>query len=117
MRALSLFALACLLVAAAIVGTRDPNEPWAVAALIVLLGALAGALATMLQLRRRRARGRAPLVTPPIAARRGLEVGLAIALLLWLRAVDGLSIITAGFVIGAFVVAEAIMSARPASSR
>lgn len=117
MRGLSLTALACVLVIAAIVGTRDPDEPWAVAALIVAIGALAGAVAMMLQLRRRRARGRAPKVRPVIAARRGVEVAVSVALLLWLRAVDGLSIITAAFVVGAFVIAELIISARPAASR
>ena len=117
MRVLPLLALACVLVAAAVIGTRDPDEPWAVALLIVALGTFSGALATMLQLRRRRARGRAPLVPPGIAARRGLEVAAAVAILLWLRAVDGLSLITGAFVLGAFVIAELIVSARPASSR
>lgn len=117
MRALSLVALASVLVVAAIVGTRDPDEPWAVAALIVAVGALCGALAMMFQLRRRGARRRASRVAPKVAARRGLEVAVTVALLLWLRAVDGLSIITAAFVVGAFVVAEVIISARPAPSR
>ena len=117
MRGVSLLALASVLVVAAVVGTRDPDEPWAVAALIVALGTFCGALVTMLQLRRRRARGRATRVSPGIAARRGLEVAIAVALLLWLRAVDGLSVITAAFVLGAFIVAELIISARPAASR
>src|SRR2546423_1057934 len=117
MRGLSLLALASVLVVAAVVGTRDPDEPWAVAALILALGTFCGALVTMLQLRRRAARGRAARVAPAAAARRGLEVAVSVALLLWLRAVDGLSVITATFVIGAFIVAELIISARPASSR
>ena|SRR5438128_1038779 len=117
MRGLSLLALASVLVVAAIVGTRDPDEPWAVAALIAALATLCGAFVTWLQMRRRPGRGRAPRVPRAIAARRGLEVAVAVALLLWLRAVDGLSIITAAFVVGAFIVAEVIISARPASSR
>src|SRR5438105_1300270 len=117
MRGVSLLALASVLVVAAVVGTRDPDEPWAVAALIVALGTFCGALVTMLQLRRRRARGRATRASPGIAARRGLEVAVSLALLLWLRAVDGLSVITAAFVLGAFIVAELIISARPGPSR
>jgi hypothetical protein len=39
-------------------------------------------------------------------------MGIGVALLLWLRAVDGLSVITA-----AFAVAELLLAARPHSSR
>ena len=118
MRALALGVLACLALAIAVVVTRDPDEPWAVAVLIVTLGAMAGGIATLLQLRpaagpRRRASKRHPAT----AARRGAEIGAIIALLLWLRAVDGLSFITAAFVVAAFVAAEALLSARPQSSR
>ena len=116
MRGLSVVALASVLVATAVVGTRDPDEPWAVALLIVAVGVFCGVLATMLQLRRRRG-ARRVRVPPAVAARRGMEIAVAVSLLLWLRAVDGLSIITGTFVVGAFVVAEAIISARPASSR
>lgn len=115
MRALFLVALVAVAVGLAVVLTRDPEEAWAVGAVILASAVAAGAVATMLQLRsggRRRVRARAS-----IAGRRGIEVAAIVALLLWLRAVDGLSILTATFVIGSFVVAEAILSARPQASR
>lgn len=110
--------LACLALAVAVVLTRDPDEPWAVAVLIVALGAAAGGIATLLQLRpgtgpRRRVSQRRPAT----AVRRGAEIGAIVALLLWLRAVDGLSLITAAFVVTSFVAAEALLSARPHPSR
>lgn len=118
MRGLALVVLACLLIAAGVVGTRDPEESLSVAALVVALGLAAGALAAMFLLRtRRRAGRRMPAMRRGMALRRGAEFGAVVALLLWLRIVDGLSIITGSFVIAAFVVAEAIVSARPASSR
>lgn len=118
MRALALGMLGSLVLAAAVVLTRDPDEPWAVALLIVALGAAAGALATLLLLRSGTApRRRTAHRDPATAARRGAEIGAIVALLLWLRAVDGLSIITAAFVVATFVVAEAVLSARPHSSR
>ena len=118
MRGLALLVLASLLVTAAVVGTRDPEDPLSVALLVLALGVAAGALAAMFLLRtRRRAGRRVPGMRRGMALRRGAEFGAVVALLLWLRVVDGLSIITATFVIAAFVVAEVIASARPASSR
>jgi hypothetical protein len=46
-----------------------------------------------------------------------MEIAAVVALLLWLRALDGLSVITAVFVVATFVVAELVLSARPHSSR
>lgn len=110
--------LACLALAIAVVLTRDPDEQWAVAVLILTLGAAAGGIATLLQLRAGTApRRRGPQRRPATAVRRGAEVGAIVALLLWLRAVDGLSLVTAAFVVATFVVAEALLSARPQSSR
>jgi hypothetical protein len=40
-----------------------------------------------------------------------------VALLLWLRALDGLSLLTAAFIVATFLVAEVVLSARPHSSR
>lgn len=118
MRGLALIVLACLLVVAAVIGTRDPEDPLSVGLLVLAMGTAAGALAAMFLLRtRRRAGRRVPGLRRGIALRRGAEFGAVVALLLWLRIVDGLSIITAAFVIGAFLVAELIASARPASSR
>jgi hypothetical protein len=44
-------------------------------------------------------------------------MGAIVAALLWLRAVDGLSLLTGLFVVAAFVGAELVLSARPQSSR
>jgi hypothetical protein len=110
--------VACILIAVAVVSTRDPDEPWAVAVLILALAGVAASFATWLLQRGRAARGRrAPRASNTVAGRRGLEVGAATALLLWLRAVDGLSFVTAAFVVGTFVAAELVLAARPNSSR
>jgi len=55
----------------------------------------------------RRQRAAAP------ALRRGIEVTAIVGLLLLLRVVDGLTVITGGFIVIGFLVAEAILSARP----
>ncbi len=117
MRGPLLVAVAALAVALAVMFTRDPEEAWAVAVAIAALGVAAGAVVTALLLRRPGTRRRGGAVRSAVAARRGMETAVAVALLLWLRAVDGLSLITGGFVVGAFLVAEAVLSARPASSR
>lgn len=104
-------------VAVVVALTSEPEEAWAVAAVIVALGVAAGAFATLVQLRAPRSgRGRAR-TTRGQALRRGLEIGAVVVLILWLRAVDGLSVITAAFVVATFLVTEAVLSARPASSR
>ena len=100
--------------------TRDPTEPFAVAAVV---GGSAVALACAIALvgvaveerdaafarprRRRPDRAR--------AIRRGVEVGALVAALGLLRAVDGLSLITGGFVVAGFVLAELVLT-RGASS-
>ncbi len=118
MRGLGVVAAAAVVVAAVVMFTRDPEEAWAIAAVIGALSIAAGSLAVVLQLRApqpgRRRRG---AVREGIAIRRGIEVATGLALLLWLRVVDGLSLITAGFVIGAFVVADAVLSASARPSR
>jgi hypothetical protein len=119
-RAVALTIAASLALAIALALTRDPEEPWAVALFIVAVGVAAGAAATWLQLRRpggRAGHARTRGVRGGSAVRRGVEVAVVVALLLWLRAVDGLSPITALFVLAAFIVAEAVLSARPHSSR
>jgi heme O synthase-like polyprenyltransferase len=103
-----------------VVLTRDPTEPLAVAAVI---GASAVAVASTLAFlgvaveerdaglarpRRRRPRRL-------VAVRRGLEIGALVAALGLLRAVDGLTLITGGFVVAGFVLAELVLSARPAA--
>ena len=47
------------------------------------------------------------------ALRRGIEVTAIVGLLMLLRVVDGLTVITGGFVVMGFIVAEVILSARP----
>ena len=47
------------------------------------------------------------------AVRRGIEVGALLGALGLLRAVDGLSLITGGFVVAGFVLAELVLTARP----
>src|SRR5206468_1408779 len=47
---------------------------------------------------------------------RGIEVTAIVGLLLLLRVVDGLTVITGGFIVLGFVVAEVILSARPSPS-
>ena len=72
-------------------------------------GAVAAALLLSLPVdeSRRRQRAAAP------ALRRGIEVTAIVGLLLLLRVVDGLTVITGGFIVMGFFVAEAILSARP----
>ncbi len=119
MGGLALIFIASLLVALAVVLTHDPEEAWAVSVAIVATGVAAGAAVTLLQLRKTNARSgrRAPRLRRDLALRRGAEVAVLVALLLWLRAVDGLSVVTAAFGVLAFVIAEMILSARPHSSR
>ena len=117
MRLVDIAFVTCILIAVAVVSTRDPDEPWAVAVLILALAGVAASFATWLLLRGRATRGRRPRASSAVAGRRGLEVGAVTALLLWLRAVDGLSFVTAAFVVGTFVAAELVLAARPNSSR
>jgi hypothetical protein len=98
--------------------TRDPSEPLSVAAVV---GAAAVAMACVVALvgvaleerdaTVARPRGRHPHRAP--ALRRGVEVGALLAALGLLRAIDGLSLITGGFVVAGFVLAELVLTARP----
>jgi heme O synthase-like polyprenyltransferase len=99
--------------------TRDPTEPLAVAAVVggsaigiacavALIGVAVEERDAALARPRRRPPARAP------AVRRGVEVGALLAALGLLRAVDGLSMITGGFVVAGFVLAELVLTARPA---
>jgi hypothetical protein len=91
----------------------DPDAPLAVGLVIAAVAVCAGASAAALLLshpfgdgsRRRRA--------TPLALRRGSEVAAVVGLLLLLRVVDGLTLITGGFIVFGFVVAEVILSTRP----
>jgi hypothetical protein len=91
----------------------DPDVPLAVGLVIAAVAVSAGAIVAALLLslpaadRRRRERTVAP------ALRRGIEVTAIVGLLLLLRVVDGLTVITGGFIVLGFLVAEVILSARP----
>ena len=91
----------------------DPDVPLAVGLVIAAAAVCAGAVvaAALLSIpaadKRRRASAAAP------ALRRGIEVTAVVGLLLLLRVVDGLTLITGGFIVVGFLVAEAILSARP----
>jgi hypothetical protein len=105
--------------AVAVILLADPEQPWAVAMLVAALGLAVGAGAFGWQLRspggRRGRRGPRPRRADVL--RRAAGIGAIAALLLWLRAVDGLSILTAAFVIGSFVLAELVLTTSLRSSR
>jgi hypothetical protein len=105
--------VASVLIAAGAMLTIDPDVPLAVGLVIAAVAVCAGAISAVLLLsiptseRRRSQRAVAP------ALRRGVEVTAIVGLLLVLRVVDGLTVITAGFIVLGFLVAEVILSARP----
>ena len=91
----------------------EPDTPLAVGVVIAAVAVCAGAVSATLLLSMRAADSgrRKPAVAP--ALRRGAEVTAIVGLLLLLRVVDGLTVITGGFVVLGFLIAEAILSARP----
>ena len=100
--------------------TRDPSEPLAVAAVvagasvaIACAVALIGVAVEERDAALARPRRRRPETAR--AVRRGIEIGALVAALGLLRAVDGLSVITGGFVVAGFVLAELVLTARPAA--
>jgi len=100
--------------------TRDPSEPLAVAAVvagasvaIACAVALVGVAVEERDAAFARPRRRHPRRVP--AVRRGVEVGALLAAFGLLRAVDGLSVITGGFVVAGFILAELVLTARPAA--
>ena len=99
------------------VATRDPDGPLSVGLVVgggsILAGALAAALLVGLGARGAK-RGKRREVAAARGLRRGAMVGSAIGLVALLRVLDGLTPLTAVFVIAPFVVAEAVLSARRA---
>jgi Zn-dependent protease len=93
--------------------TIEPDVPLAVglviAAIAVCSGAIAGALLLSVPTSDRGRHKRA--VAPSL--RRAIEVTAIVGLVLLLRVVDGLTVITGGFIVLGFLVAEVILSARP----
>ena len=99
------------------VATRDPDGPLSVGLVVgggsILAGALAAALLVGLGARGAK-RGKPREVAAARGLRRGAMVGSAIGLIALLRVLDGLTPLTAAFVIAPFVVAEAVLSSRRA---
>ncbi|MGH2492330.1 MAG: hypothetical protein ACRDF9_12555 [Candidatus Limnocylindria bacterium] len=94
----------------------DPDVPLAIGIVIAAVAVCAGAISAALLLSvAAPARGRSRRAVAP-ALRRGIEVTAIVGLLLLLRVVDGLTVITGGFIVLGFVVAEFILSARPRPS-
>ena len=94
----------------------DPDVPLAVGIVIAAVAVCAGAVAAGLLLSVSSAgRGRRRGAIAP-ALRRGTLVTAVVGLLLLLRVVDGLTVITGGFVVLGFVIAEVILSTRPRAS-
>jgi len=116
-RGSGLLVIVSLVVAVADVLLADPEQPWAVAVLVASLGVAVGAGAFGWQLRSPQGRRRGPRPRRADVLRRAAGIGAIAALLLWLRAVDGLSVLTAAFVIGSFLLAEVVLTTRPQSSR
>jgi hypothetical protein len=91
----------------------DPAGPLAVGLFIAAVAVCCGAVCAAVLLSisggagRRRQRAAAP------ALRRGVEVTAVVGLLLLLRVADGLTVITGGFIVLGFLVAEVVLSARP----
>ena len=99
------------------VATRDPDGRLSVGLVVgggaIVIGALAAALFVGLGARGAK-RGKRREVAAARGLRRGAMVGSAIGLIALLRVLDGLTPLTAVFVIAPFVVAEAVLSARRA---
>jgi heme O synthase-like polyprenyltransferase len=99
--------------------TRDPVDAGGIAAVIFGSAVAIGAAATFATLAlddrpsTRRTRRRSSERVR--AARRGVELGVIVAALGFLRAVDGLTILTGGFVVAGFVLAELVLATRPAA--
>lgn len=117
-RALDLAAAAGLGAATLTLALRDPDQPYAIAGLVLALALAAGAgtARVLLGLARggRSARARWERTR---ALRRGAEAGVIVGALLALRAIDGLTPLTAGFVMLAFVLAEVALTTRSPSVR
>lgn len=97
-----------------VVATRDPDRLVtvlaAVAGAAVAAGALVAAALATVASRDRAGRGRDLRMIR--AVRRGAVAGSIVGLVALLRVIDGLTPLTAAFVVGAFVVAEVVLSAR-----
>ncbi len=110
--------MASALIAAGAVVAIDPDVPLAVGLVIAAVAVCSGATSAVLLLSVPASEGRRSQRAVAPALRRGIEVTAIVGLLLVLRVVDGLTLITGGFIVFGFLVAEVILSARPrAASR
>lgn len=117
-RGLEAAALAGLALAALTVALRDPGEALAVPMLLAGVGvAVAAAVARLLLARAGRGRSAGARAQRRQALRRGIGAGATVALLLGLRAIDGLNVFTAAFVVLAFVLAEVALTTRTPAVR
>ena len=99
---------------------RDPDTALTVGGVIVGFSvALAGATALVaLSLEERAAALARPRRREPArgrALRRGIGIGALVGVLALLRAADGLTVVTGGFVVAGFLLAELVLGARPVS--
>jgi hypothetical protein len=103
------------------VSSRDPVEPIAVAALVFAVALAIGCLFALLGIALGErggasARGRRGRQRRVQALRRGAVIGVIVAAVGLLRAIDGLTIVTGGFVVAGLLLAELVLEARPASA-
>ena len=112
-RGLEATALAGLAAAVLTLALRDPGEPLAVPMFVVAAGvAVAAAAARLLLAGAGSGRSAKVRLQRRQALRRGGGIGAAAAILLALRAIDGLNLFTAGFVLLAFALAEVALNTR-----
>ncbi len=95
--------------------TRDPDGPLSVGLVVagvgIAIGALSAAVLVSVGTRRVR-RGKKRELAIATGLRRGAMAGSSFALIALLRVLDGLTPLTAIFVIVPFVVAEVVLSTR-----
>lgn len=117
-RGLEVAAIAGLAAAALTLALRDPGEPLAVAMFVTAVGlAVAAGVARLLLVRTASGRSAKARAQRQQAVRRGAGAGAVVAILLALRAVDGLNLFTAGFALLAFALAEVALTTRTPAVR
>ena len=112
-RALEAVAVAGLAAAALTLALRDPGEPFAIAMFVVAVGiSVAAGSARLLLTGAAGGRSAKARAQRQQAVRRGMGAGAVVAILLALRAADGLNLFTAGFALLAFALAEVALTTR-----
>ena len=97
-----------------VVATRDPDRLSTILVAIAGAAVATGALvaAALVAVASRRRRGRVRDIEVVRAIRRGAVAGSIVGLIALLRVIDGLTPLTAAFVVGAFAIAEIVLSTR-----